>query len=148
MIYGWDIVDCKQFNTDKIKTFICNQESREDMGNFLKKNNCEFDIIIDDGGHTMKQQQTSLGFLFSKVKSGGIYIIEDLHTSNWKSYINQDSKITTLKMLELFKENGLIDSNYILDNEKKYLNENIESVYIWTKTPEYDKSVTSIIVKK
>src|SRR5690349_11812103 len=40
-----------------------------------------FDIIIDDGGHTMRQQITSLIYLLPKVRSGGIYVIEDLHTS-------------------------------------------------------------------
>lgn len=45
-----------------------------------------FDIIIDDGGHTMNQQINSLIALFPYVKSGGMYIIEDLHTSYWKEY--------------------------------------------------------------
>jgi hypothetical protein len=45
-----------------------------------------FDIILDDGGHTMAQQINSLIALFPSVKSGGLYIIEDLHTSYWKSH--------------------------------------------------------------
>lgn len=40
-----------------------------------------FDIIVDDGGHTMKQQITSFTHLLGKVRSGGLYIIEDLQTS-------------------------------------------------------------------
>lgn len=40
-----------------------------------------FDVIVDDGGHSMKQQITSLTHLFEKVRSGGIYVIEDLETS-------------------------------------------------------------------
>ena len=40
-----------------------------------------FDVIVDDGGHSMKQQITSLIHLFPKVRSGGVYVIEDLHTS-------------------------------------------------------------------
>ncbi len=46
----------------------------------------QFDIIIDDGGHTMDQQMISFESLFPYVKSGGMYIIEDLHTSYWKQY--------------------------------------------------------------
>lgn len=45
-----------------------------------------FDIIIDDGGHTMEQQITSFKTLFDHVKPGGLYIIEDIQTSYWKSY--------------------------------------------------------------
>jgi len=45
-----------------------------------------YDVIIDDGGHTMTQQLTSFHWLFPLVKSGGLYIIEDLHTSYWKTY--------------------------------------------------------------
>lgn len=45
-----------------------------------------FDIIIDDGGHTMEQQIVSFLALFPFVSSGGFYIIEDLHTSYWKAY--------------------------------------------------------------
>jgi hypothetical protein len=40
-----------------------------------------FHVIIDDGGHSMKQQITSLRFLFPRMPPGGIYVIEDLHTS-------------------------------------------------------------------
>lgn len=41
----------------------------------------ELDFIIDDGGHTMKQQQTSLIELLPAVKPSGYYFIEDLETS-------------------------------------------------------------------
>ncbi len=34
----------------------------------------------------MKQQITSFKVLFPHLKSGGIYVIEDLHTSYWKLY--------------------------------------------------------------
>jgi hypothetical protein len=57
--------------------------SQEDIA-FLKTVNSEqgyFDVIVDDGGHTMKQQITSFTHLLPKVRSGGIYVIEDLETS-------------------------------------------------------------------
>ena len=57
--------------------------SQEDVAvlNALNSKQGYFDVIIDDGGHSMKQQITSLTHLFEKVRSGGIYIIEDLETS-------------------------------------------------------------------
>ena len=45
-----------------------------------------FDIIIDDGGHTMTQQLISLQQLLPTVKSGGLYFIEDLQTSYMPSF--------------------------------------------------------------
>lgn len=44
------------------------------------------DIVIDDGGHTMKQQINSFEELYPKVKPGGVYLAEDLHTSYWSEY--------------------------------------------------------------
>jgi SAM-dependent methyltransferase len=45
-----------------------------------------FDIVIDDGGHTMKQQIRSFEELWPAVKDGGVYVVEDLHTSYWDEY--------------------------------------------------------------
>jgi len=43
-----------------------------------------FDIIIDDGGHTMFQMRTSFEYLFRYALSdNGLYVIEDLGTSYW-----------------------------------------------------------------
>ena len=40
-----------------------------------------FDIVIDDGGHFAVQQLTSLEMLWPRINPGGIYAIEDIHTS-------------------------------------------------------------------
>jgi hypothetical protein len=45
-----------------------------------------FDVIIDDGGHKMKQQEVTVLSLFGKLNYGGIYIIEDTHTSYWEDF--------------------------------------------------------------
>lgn len=149
-IYGIDIENKKEYETDKIKTFICDQGKREDLENFINITNVDFDIIIDDGGHTMKQQQISLGILFKKIKSGGIYILEDLHTSRLENFgtIHSDDLITSLDMLYNMKYTKKIISNHMRDDEKKYLEENIESITIWSASPENNKSVTSIIKKR
>ena len=46
----------------------------------------EFDIILDDAGHTMVGQIGSFQTFFQYLKSGGLYIIEDLHTSYWQHF--------------------------------------------------------------
>ena len=42
-----------------------------------------FDIILDDGGHFPEAQIASLERLWSAVKPGGLYVVEDTHTSYW-----------------------------------------------------------------
>ncbi len=39
------------------------------------------DLIIDDGSHIPSHQSRCLKYGFRKLKSGGIYILEDIHTS-------------------------------------------------------------------
>ena len=71
------------------------------LEDFLKKTGGGFDIIIDDGGHTMHQQITSLETLFASVKPGGIYFIEDLQTSYMHQYGGgPDSDQTTLNYIK------------------------------------------------
>lgn len=62
------------------------QANAKDLLSIMSSTGGDFDIIIDDGGHTMNQQLVSFITLFPYVKSGGMYIIEDLHTSYWKTY--------------------------------------------------------------
>jgi len=38
----------------------------------------DIDIVIDDGSHKLVDQIKSFGILFTKLKKGGLYIIEDI----------------------------------------------------------------------
>lgn len=105
-----------------------------------------YDIIIDDGGHTMKQQQVTFGFLFDKVSVGGIYIIEDLHTSFNKSYLDVDCAITTYDMLTKISSKSTGFSNYIDPKIQESILQKVIDVQIYAKNPSnLLDSVTSII---
>lgn len=85
-IYGVDInPECKDFEEDKIKVFIGDQSNRKFLKELVSKTP-EFDIIIDDGGHSSKQQITSFEELYGHVKGDGVYIVEDTHTNFWPKY--------------------------------------------------------------
>lgn len=144
-IYGVDIdascLDYK-YDTDRIKTIIGSQTDRE----FLNSIEGEFDIIIDDGGHTMEQQMITFGCCFEKLKTGGVYILEDLHTSLMLSHGGSPSnKDTALSNLYELRETGRVSSNYILNEEKLYIQANAGKVFI----KDHDKNhMTSVILKK
>jgi hypothetical protein len=148
VIHGIDVLDCTHLNSDIIKTHIYNQENIEDLNEFISNVGGDFDLIIDDGGHTMKQQQISFGVLFKELKNGGVYIIEDLHTSVIDGYKTDDDVITTLDMLNHFNKTKEIISNHISKENKDNIEKSIDSINIWTRTPDFNESVTSIIIKK
>jgi hypothetical protein len=45
-----------------------------------------FDIVIDDGGHEMRQQIVTAETLFPLIADGGVLLTEDCHTSYWAAY--------------------------------------------------------------
>jgi len=44
------------------------------------------DVVIDDGSHQADHQRASFEVLFPLLSEGGIYAVEDLHTSYWRRY--------------------------------------------------------------
>ncbi len=85
-IYGIDIdQNCKQLEEENIHILIGSQSDRTFLREVVKTLP-QFDILIDDGGHTMQQQIISYEELFGHVKDGGVYLCEDLHTSYFLSH--------------------------------------------------------------
>jgi cephalosporin hydroxylase len=85
-IIGIDInPECKRFETDNIKIIIGSQSDPNFLKGLLTKIP-PIDILIDDGGHEMKQQILTFNYLFQYVKTGGVYLCEDCHTSYWPEY--------------------------------------------------------------
>ena len=134
-------------------TFIDGDQSKEEDLIKFSETYSNVDVILDDGSHKMRDQQITLAKLFKMLKSDGIYILEDLHTSfevvmpekAWCGW-GDSSKTITLNMLESFKETGKIESDYMTQDEMDYLSENIKSVEIYKNRPDW--SVTSVIIKK
>ncbi|HVY76472.1 MAG TPA: class I SAM-dependent methyltransferase [Puia sp.] len=85
-IYAVDInPECKKFESESVKVFIGSQEDKNFLQD-LKTKIPDIDILLDDGGHTMKQQRTTFEMMFDKVKDDGLYVVEDLHTSYFKYF--------------------------------------------------------------
>lgn len=75
VIYEIDIDPrCEQYEEERIKILIGSQGDE----NFLTSLPNDFDIIIDDGSHIPQHQILSFKVLFPKMRSTGIYVIEDI----------------------------------------------------------------------
>ena len=85
-IIGVDInPECKQLESKDTEIYIGDQEDKEFLKALVDRIG-EVDIVIDDGGHTTKQQITTFEMLYPIVRGGGVYLVEDLHTNYWKEY--------------------------------------------------------------
>jgi len=85
-IYGLDIdPKCEQFKEENIEILIGSQSDRKFLQNVIKTIP-KIDILIDDGGHEMKQQIISFEELYGHIKDDGVYLCEDVHTSYWGLY--------------------------------------------------------------
>ena len=83
-LVGLDIFK-KEFSIKKTELFKGDQADIGILAKIVNKYK-KFDIIIDDGSHINSDIKKSFNYLFSKLKYGGIYVIEDLQTSyisNW-----------------------------------------------------------------
>lgn len=85
-IYGVDINHmCKNFDEENIEIIIGSQEDRvflKDLKEYLPR----IDILIDDGGHTVRQQKTTFEELYNHIAPNGVYLCEDINTS-YKSHM-------------------------------------------------------------
>ena len=126
---------------ERIKLHVVDQSKRSDLSRFVES---DFDMIIDDGSHLMKDQQQSFAVLFSLVKPGGFFVMEDIHTSLQDGYdVVKDPSNTTLTMLLDWKKDGKWKSQYMTEEEIVYLNKHVKScdIYGW------GNSMTCVIKK-
>lgn len=91
-IYSGDIDTRILFEEDRIKTFYVDQKNKDSIRNLWNNDllrDIEFDIIIDDGAHEVDANLTFLTESFHKLKSGGIYIIEDIIIHYLPEFLNK-----------------------------------------------------------
>ena len=68
------------------------------------KNLPNFDIIIDDGPHTLHSQIEAINLYLPKLNKGGVFVIEDIQDDSWFNSLIEESKKVS--------ENDLSDVNY------------------------------------
>lgn len=133
-VYGLDIKNFKS-NNSNIKTFVVDQSKEKELENFMQEHG-PFDIIIDDGSHMCSHQQITLNKAFDNIKTNGIIIIEDLHTS-LKTHNHGrdiDTEKTTLKIVQELSEKIYVD--IYKDKTRGHDAISITSVIIPSRKPE------------
>ena len=114
IVHGIDIYNTNRFdNDDRIKTYICDQSSKEQLNNLVKKTG-DFDLIIDDGSHKYSDQKISLENLIYNVKPNGMYIIEDVFNKHLDKLVNlyefdEDIKEYIINNFDIFIARDTLD---------------------------------------
>ena len=96
-IHGLDVSDFSWFAHDRFTFHRCDMDVRANIA-AAARNLPAFDIIIDDASHASHHQQFGFLELFPRLKSGGLYIIEDLR---WQPEAYERDGIT--KTADLFR---------------------------------------------
>ena len=131
-IFGIDINEANYLDNDRIRTFVADQGDLKDLDAFTEATKgVEFDLIVDDGSHRPDHQQISFGYFFKKLKSGGIYFIEDLIANGMgdgsTGRLSCDTVKNTRSVFKHFLRHGdFLQPHALLDTD--YLKDNIESI--------------------
>jgi hypothetical protein len=96
-IIGLDVSDFGWFAHDRFRFVRCDMDERKNLA-AVAAEIPEPDIIIDDASHASHHQQNAFLELFPRLKSGGLYIIEDLR---WQPETYEIKGIT--KTADLFR---------------------------------------------
>jgi len=78
-IYGADIDKRILFQSDRIKTFYCDQTDPQVIKDMWEMIPEQFDIIIEDGLHEFDAHVCFFENSINKLNKNGIYVIEDVH---------------------------------------------------------------------
>ena len=106
-IYGADIDKDILFQTDRIKTCYVDQTEAETFYNIkINFGDIKYDLIIDDGLHSLSANLNTLLFALDNLKSNGWIVIEDIHiVENWKC-IDFMLKTNTMVKTHMIKARG------------------------------------------
>jgi len=115
LIYGADIDRGILFNEDRIRSMYCDQTNR-DVIRSMWDSLPDMDIIIDDGLHTFEANVTLFENSVHKLKSSGIYVIEDINHSDLPRFQKKIEEWTRLYPGRVFSLRVLSGGNPVDNN--------------------------------
>tara|TARA_B100001939_G_scaffold347051_1_gene367500 strand:+ start:385 stop:1242 length:858 start_codon:yes stop_codon:yes gene_type:complete len=107
---------------------VSNQKILNSLSHHLKR---DFDIIIDDASHNLRDIIITFLIFFKKLKSKGVYVIEDINQLKVFKELNPyKNEITPIEILKKIQKKEHFQSSFLTENDKEYLFNNIESIKI------------------
>ena len=100
-----------------INILVGNQESNVTLNEWVATTGGNFDVIIDDGGHTNAQIRNSFDILFAKaLLPGGFYFIEDLQVGRSKKYAVAGVPVMA-DIIQSYIDQLLIPDSYLTEKQ-------------------------------
>jgi hypothetical protein len=148
-ILGFDIEDKSDLKLQpNCKTEILDQGNLEMLKKLSEQK--DIDLIVDDGSHLINHQIMTFETLFSSLRCGGKYILEDLHTSTpFSTGYNYENRKGTLEYFYNLMQ-GYLPTNYPGQYRTNEIVPEIESVVMLSnfRNDRWGRSITSIITRK
>ncbi len=121
------------YKSKRLINFFTDTSSRSSIEKNILSRNIKFDLIIEDASHMLKDQIISLFTLFKNLKSGGLFIIEEIDFPEKREDMRVGQEFPDLKtILNKIINNENFNSKYINEIEKKYFLENFDKIKFYT----------------
>ena len=132
-IYSGDIYpDLYRYSSTRIKNFYIDTSNEISIKKNILNNNLDFDIIIEDASHSLKDQIISLFLLFKKISPKGLFVCEELDFPETRRDMNLNNEFPDLKQILLnIKQKRDFNSKYIEQKDKEYFLENLNNIEIY-----------------
>ena len=132
-IYSGDIFpDLFRYNSERLENFYIDSSREDSLNRDLLSKNINFDIIIEDASHSLKDQIISLFMLFKKLSPEGLFIVEELDFPETRKDMNLKNEYPDLKQILIsINSNKDFNSKYINNLDKKYFLENFKTIEIF-----------------
>lgn len=143
-IYSADInPDMYLYKSRRLKNFFTDTSSKSSIEKNILSKNINFDLIIEDASHMLKDQIISLFTLFKTLKAGGLFIVEEIDFPEKREdmRINQDfPDLKTILKKIINKEK--FKSKYINEEEFFFFVNNVDTIEF------YNGNINEIVVIK
>ena len=112
----------KDLDIPGVEIYIGDQSNPKFWNNFFSEIG-KIDILIDDGGHTNKQQILTVEHAIPNIKDGGVILVEDTHFS-FSNEVGNPNKNSFINYAKLVAENlskRYLYKNIDLNNYTKFI---------------------------